>query len=275
MSSCQHILLVVEGAEREIEYFSNLSRVCLESQGGALVLPVPADMNVYMLWSKMKDDSFETDIVEVLRENVPKAREALKGYTRDSFSEVYLFFDFDEHTNNIPKGADNLSVLAEMLEQFDNETELGKLYISYPMIEALRDFSPGACKTSSGICFVNREGFLDYKELSASQSAQVQVGKYTFLDWEHSIENYVYRLCCLLRWSVIDRDRYIAECAPSSLFAVERTLYANNKGIFVLSAAPAFLLDYSLKFWTAAISNRKRPPAILKGCKQRHCLYQK
>ena len=30
-------------------------------------------------------------------------------------------------------------------QAIDNETENGKLYISYPMVEALRDYEPGKC----------------------------------------------------------------------------------------------------------------------------------
>lgn len=40
-----------------------------------------------------------------------------------------------------------------MLVSFDNETENGKLYISYPMVEALRDFEEGKCG-KAGQCLI-------------------------------------------------------------------------------------------------------------------------
>ena len=95
-----------------------------------------------MLWKKLKADDFDTDIIEVLRESNKKIREQLEGLSRDDFSEVFLFFDYDVHQTNLGK-ADDGDVINQMLESFDNETENGKLYISYPMVEALRDFEAG------------------------------------------------------------------------------------------------------------------------------------
>lgn len=38
-------------------------------------------------------------------------------------------------------------ILALMLETFNNETENGLLYISYPMVEAIRDIIIGECRS--------------------------------------------------------------------------------------------------------------------------------
>ena len=65
-------------------------------------------------------------------------------FDREDFSEGYLFFDYDGHQKNLSK-YDEKDALEQMLMSFDNETENGKLYISYPMVEALRDFEPGIC----------------------------------------------------------------------------------------------------------------------------------
>ena len=58
----------------------------------------------------------------------------MEGLSRDDFSEVFLFFDYDVHQTNLGK-ADDGDVINQMLESFDNETENGKLYISYPMVQ--------------------------------------------------------------------------------------------------------------------------------------------
>ena len=68
----------------------------------------------------------------------------MEGLSRDDFSEVFLFFDYDAHQTNLGK-SDDVDVINQMLESFDNETENGKLYISYPMVEALRDFEADKC----------------------------------------------------------------------------------------------------------------------------------
>ena len=53
------------------------------------------------------------------------------------FSEVYLFFDYDFQNKNLELEELN-SQLREMLEFFSDETDNGKLYVSYPMIESIR-----------------------------------------------------------------------------------------------------------------------------------------
>lgn len=77
-----------------------------------------------MLWKKLKADDFDTDIIEVLRESNKKIREQLEGLSRDDFSEVFLFFDYDAHQTNLGK-SDDVDVINQMLESFDNETENG------------------------------------------------------------------------------------------------------------------------------------------------------
>lgn len=54
-----------------------------------------------MLWQKLKEDEFETDVIEVVREYNETAKRKLEGYKRDDFMEVYLFFDYDGHQDNL------------------------------------------------------------------------------------------------------------------------------------------------------------------------------
>ena len=134
---------IVEGAAREPQIIDNISKVFF-SHGNFKIITLPAGENIYMLWKQLKADDFDTDIIEVLRENSDDLSRQLDSLTRDDFSEVYLFFDYDTHQTNLGK-EDDTDAVAQMLESFDNETENEKLYISYPMVEALRDYKPGIC----------------------------------------------------------------------------------------------------------------------------------
>lgn len=78
-----------------------------------------------MLWKKLEADDFETDIIEVLRESSKELQKLLEGLSREDFSEVFLFFDYDAHQTNLGN-ADGQDALKQMLESFDNETENGK-----------------------------------------------------------------------------------------------------------------------------------------------------
>ena len=134
---------IVEGAAREPQIIDNISKVFF-SHGNFKIITLPAGENIYMLWKQLKADDFDTDIIEVLRENSDDISRQLDSLTRDDFSEVYLLFDYDTHQTNLGR-KDDVDAVAQMLESFDNETENGKLYISYPMVEALRDYKPGIC----------------------------------------------------------------------------------------------------------------------------------
>ncbi len=62
-----------------------------------------------------------------------KNKETLQDFVRTDFAEIYLFFDYDPHASN----ADD-SKIYELLTFFNEETENGKLYLSFPMLEAIR-----------------------------------------------------------------------------------------------------------------------------------------
>lgn len=151
MADRDYKAFIVEGEVREPQVIDNISKVFF-THGNFTIITLPAGENIYMLWKKLKADDFDTDIIEVLRESNNKIRKQLMGLSRDDFSEVYLFFDYDAHQTNLGK-ADDEDVINQMLESFNNETENGKLYISYPMVEALRDYKPGVCGNRE-VCFV-------------------------------------------------------------------------------------------------------------------------
>ena len=210
-----------------------------------------------MLYDVMKKDDFETDIVEILKEKVSKANDILADYTRDMFAEIYFFFDFDEHSNNLKK-IDNIDALKEMLTVLNNETELGKLYISYPMVEALRDYAEGDCSLGSGGCYINRMDFGNYKNKSASNTKHSSIKNYTFIEWKDIIYSFVMRSSCLFGINDLDRSSFIDKVNPLSVFDKQMIIYSKNESVFVLSCLPEFIIDYSENYWNAAIKKKKK-----------------
>ena len=260
----KRFLFIVEGAKREMDIFDNFASVFFNDKSEVVTVSAPADMNIYMLYDALKKDNFETDIVEVLKERVAKARKIIKNFTRNSFAEVYLFFDFDAHANNLRKKS-NVEVLKEMFEVFNNETELGKLYISYPMVEAIRDHDPNDCGVVSGSCFRNRTDFGTYKKDSASLVDNNDVGSYDFVKWMTAISNYVYRSSCLFCKTELSRDDFLNSVSPIAIFDKQIAIYSKSENVFVLSCLPEFLIDYSTKYWDASIGKRKKP-ILRNGC---------
>lgn len=180
MADKDYKAFIVEGEAREPQVIDNISKVFFK-HGNLKIITLPAGENIYMLWKKLKADDFDTDIIEVLRESNKKIREQLEGLSRDDFSEVFLFFDYDVHQTNLGK-ADDGDVINQMLESFDNETENGKLYISYPMVEALRDFEAGKCGNGDN-CFVEISALAEYKNISSRNSLNPHFRDYNIDVW--------------------------------------------------------------------------------------------
>ena len=125
------ILCVFEGVEREPRIFKTLRRLFF---GEGDVIVCSFGNNIYELYRQLRDLEGDGDIVSVLREN---NADGLPVNVRSSeFSEIYLFFDYDFQNENLTLEEMNFQ-LAEMLELFRDETDCGKLYVSYPMMESL------------------------------------------------------------------------------------------------------------------------------------------
>lgn len=155
---------IVEGEFREPQVIDNISKRFF-NHGNCKLIPLPAGENIYMLWKKLEADDFETDIIEVLRESSKESQKLLEGLSREDFSEVFLFFDYDAHQTNLGN-ADGQDALKQMLESFDNETENGKLYVSYLMALVY-----GAYSTSINVFDVEIPMSVRAAEISAEGSS--------------------------------------------------------------------------------------------------------
>lgn len=146
------ILFIFEGGVREPALYKTMKYLFLSDSIKDDII-VSYCSNIYSLYKKMKElDAFDedidsADIVAVLKEqlaNSPNQQDELaKIESSDSISEVYLFFDYDlkriDELNKLSVEEQNLQI-KELLDYFDNETEHGKLFIDYPMVESIRYF---------------------------------------------------------------------------------------------------------------------------------------
>ena len=267
MGESDYKLIIVEGEKREIDIFERVETFFIQKEKFRYI-NLPANQNIYMLWQLLKADDFQTDIVEIIRETVDGADKVLEGVSRDNIAEVFLFFDLDAHQNNISSTHNQIysQVVEEMLEVFDNETELGKLYISYPMIEALRDLSAKGCSTYTSSCQIDNAKLNDYKMLSGNGNILGNTGKYGVEEWRLVIKSFAVRLSCLLSLDeVISYDDYKKRVSPATIFYNQQRWFEKAK-TFILSAVPEFLLDYfGLSFWKRYIRVKKINKKFCKG----------
>jgi hypothetical protein len=139
------ILLIFEGEKTERMIYDNMIKLFFS--GRKNVVFVPYKVEIYQLWKQIKDEEF-FNLIGFLQE---RGDEVLRDISRRQVSEIHLFFDHDAHSHAATMTqAEYNDVICAMLNTFNNEYRLGKLWISYPMAEALKH-----CKKDAGLCFSN------------------------------------------------------------------------------------------------------------------------
>ena len=244
-------LFVLEGAWAEGKMIDSLERHFL---GDRFAVRCVYDAEIYQLYKQLKADDFALDIVNVLKERSPENAEILRRYNRDSFAGVYLFFDYDGHSTL----ADD-EKLVEMLSFFDNETENGLLYVSYPMVEAIRHYRDMdsfkslivkckrdkcpflPCCTEKEVCLKEPH----YKTW-VSQDSRPQLSnlnKYNFEIWKELIEAHLCKMNDLVYGGFVIPDKIVSQL---EVFNKQLEKYISKKcpSVSVLSAFPMFVLDY-------------------------------
>ncbi len=228
------ILFVFEGEKVEVQIYESIKQH-FSKVNSTTHIYATFDTHIYELYKVLKEDG-DQDIVELIRDRSSKNRCSLSGILRDSIAEVYLFFDYDGH---VPV-ASNESLM-EMIDYFDNETEYGKLYISYPMVEALKhvqsdvDFKETIVAINLG---------KNYKTLvgETCENKLQDLTNLTLSNWHWLIDAHGKKLNFIVNGVYSFPDELILQKA---VFESQLEKYINPNGnVAVISAFPALILDY-------------------------------
>lgn len=132
----QKILIIVEGARKEVRLLEKLSELYLVVNKQV----VSYGANIYDLYSVLEsyfgeefenDESF--DLLLALRErecagrNNPEQKKLLEG----KYSDILLIFDFERQDHRFTE-----EKIRKLMKFFNDSIETGRLYLNYPMVEA-------------------------------------------------------------------------------------------------------------------------------------------
>jgi hypothetical protein len=222
------ILFVFEGERAEPHIFNLLQPYFFPKEKHP-IFHLCFGGEIYQLLRMIKNDP-DLDLVELLKErssgfNLPS------DIDRESVSQIFLFFDHDGHSSLA-----NDENLASALELFNEETDAGKLYVSYPMIEAIRDISSG---------FENRTVSLDalssYKREVNERNSRLHLNKLEKKEWLLLFEQHLKKG----NWLIHQHFDFetSAPQQPEILLAQMKTFFPKGE-IAILSGIPFFVFEY-------------------------------
>lgn len=241
------IVFIYEGEDTEKKILDNLHSNFFEFPIQHKYIFLPFKTDIYELWKKLQKDNYETDIIDLLMEKDNTIKTEVELVGKKSISEIYLFFDYDGHATC----ADD-EIIREMLETFNNETDYGKLYISYPMVESVKDLKKNdKCNRR---CSVLAKSNIGYKELVGDDTDFQNLKRLCVSDWHLIIKHYISKSNCIIK-STVDCDvesfklpkycDFIEKTNQSAIFENQFIKFIQPRNeVAVLSCFPFFLIDY-------------------------------
>lgn len=275
-SEKRHIAVIYEGINAENMLLTNMQECFLADFSEVDIFGLPADGNIYMLWKKIIDDEFETNVIDLLKEMSVEAKTRLeeKGLKASHFAEIYLFFDYDGHAAQFSEEtltqADELckslgmkeiknkrDLLERMLSVFNNETEQGKLYVSYPMIESIKEIDMN--EKIYRRLYIPLEEVPQYKQSFGEKTPYDNYSKITREMWVIACAASIKQACLIVMdKSECTYEQFIQDISQIEIYHAEKEKYINNKNGFflaLLNSVPLFLVEYFDKgFWDVSVS---------------------
>lgn len=245
------ILFVFEGERREPMLFRSIEYLFFPSSGENIVCSF--GNNIYELYRQMHAMGEGADIVGLQKENGAISQE----YDMADFSEVFLFFDLDIHNENQPIDT-SIAQISEMMSYFDNETETGKLFINYPMIESIYHtaFLPDneywqytvPISDCSNYKKIARDfppySNLDHLCVTDRNRTRDDIVSRIKMNWSHLIRMNVQKANMLCMGKHKNPNQKDDVSQPNIFTAQVRNFIVANQEISVLNAFPLFLYDY-------------------------------
>lgn len=239
----EFIAIISEGEKTEKQIINNLQRNFPTFSNKIIFLSYKT--NIYKLFKEIERDE-DIDIINLLKERQIKANEVredvqeidVSNINSDDISQIYLFFDYDGHDPEYSN-----EKISQMIEIFNNETENGKLYISYPMVEALKHIKKDNLDVNNYL--VEAKTRINYKNLVSLNTDYENLLTLSKRNWLFIISENLKRCLFLFEITNINYEIYSNMINQESIFNKQLDKYiSKEEKVLVLSAFPFFLIEY-------------------------------
>lgn len=231
------ILAIVEGEKKEPE----ILRRVFDISGLKQREIVPYKTNIYDLYDRLygeyRNAIDEIDIQEFLREIHPEPE--MQSILDEHFTDILLIFDFDPQDNRY--SADKL---LRLLEIFKESTQMGRLYINYPMVESFYHFC--SLKDNSFL-----QAMFNLKEISSGSIYKEKVNKLTCIHQLRDVSKkelaYMIRLILKKVNLICARECKSAELADDLMDVAECQIsrLKANQEMYVLNTCILYVYEYN------------------------------
>jgi hypothetical protein len=243
------ILFVFEGEKGEHTIFDSIEKLFLSSEE---LRVVKCGFDLPTLYSNLKKTGEDLFRSLPLKENGIIIPEGKRSDTL--FSQIFLFFDYDFQNR---MGVQRLNqILDEMLEFFNDETDNGKLYINYPMVESLK-YTKELPDGQYYEYVATRQECVEHKfKENAELFAYAMAKGYRFIDlskidrsdvlsnWENlKLQNVMKANFLLTGNNEMPKGKDVIN--QTVIFDAQKTNYVDKtKSVAILNSFPLFLYEY-------------------------------
>lgn len=225
------VLFIFEGPKLEGAITSNLTKFFVNEN---TVITCAYCTTIYKMYAEISEDG-DLDTFSLVKD-IEVNKEKLKDFKRSDFAQIYMFFDYDGHATNASD-----EKVSELLNFFNEETEQGKLYISYPMVESFKHIE--SFDTFEGLKVPCKEN-IDYKRLVRRNGLQdlKHIINYDIQKWKELINVHLKKMNEIVNNSYGFPNDIIEQLV---IFNNQLEKYIKiDETVAVLSSFPVFLHDY-------------------------------
>ena len=234
-SMANTILLVFEGEKREPRIFESIHKYFFQNNQSAIIR-VSYGAEIYQLYRELSHltEKDGLELLDILYEKNKDNKFQLNGIKKTDIDQIYLFFDYDGHSS-LACNED----LSKMLDFFNEETENGKLFISYPMVESLWHHNKNAnsCYETCSVPVSAKK----YKEIVGEKTSFKDPKKIDLSDWNYITLQTVKKASCIVNDShkKPEYDEFV-KINQKVIFENQLLKFIPQKRIAVLSGIPLF-----------------------------------
>lgn len=249
------LVVIYEGEKTETQIFDNLKKH-YPFDVDILIVNTAYCAEIYQLYREIHTEEFE-DLFRLIKDKFRNSQKEIHRQFIEQLNDVkafkvkgiYLFFDYDGHAQQHTDCDDE--AIVKMLGYFSDEMDKGKLYISYPMVEALKhvraeaDFNVITVNAKNKIACDDSQ--MDYKQLVHENTDYRDFTRYDKDTWRQLKLHHIKVANSIVNGQPEKPAEYVhfQQLTQSVIFAKQLQHFIQPDGkVVVLSGFPFFIIDY-------------------------------